>query len=210
MPRTIPIATAIEKNRLSSNTPFLVLLDVEVVDPDTGAVVETLRVAKNDEPVVYRGATYTAANFTLEVKSEAGALAQVQLLFVDYTRDLQARMQAYGGGVGFKVTMTVVNAAALADAPEIQEFFEVTNATASDYSASFTLGAESGLAKIFPRRRQMRDYCAWRYKGAECGYAGGLASCDLTLQGTNGCAAHNNTLRFGGFPGINPRNGNFG
>jgi hypothetical protein len=30
-----------------------------------------------------------------------------------------------------------------------------------------------------------------------------MPSCDLSLQGPNGCAAHNNTQNFGGFPGLN-------
>jgi len=32
--------------------------------------------------------------------------------------------------------------------------------------------------------------------------SGGLATCDLTLEGPNGCRAHNNTRNFGGFPAI--------
>jgi phage-related protein len=31
---------------------------------------------------------------------------------------------------------------------------------------------------------------------------GGLATCDYTLDGPNGCRAHNNTINFGGFPSI--------
>jgi hypothetical protein len=38
-----------------------------------------------------------------------------------------------------------------------------------------------------------------RYKGAQCGYAGALASCDGTFNGPNGCVAHANQARYGGF-----------
>lgn len=52
-----------------------------------------------------------------------------------------------------------------------------------------------------PRRLIQATICPWVYKGTECGYAGGLASCDFTLTD---CKAHfgaSADLPFGGFPG---------
>lgn len=210
MPKIIPISTVVEKNKLSSAVPFLVCLDITVIDPYTAATVETLRVVQNNEDFTFNGNTYAAANFTIGFKAEGSTQPTIELGMVDYTRALQQRMQAYGGGVGFKVTVSVVNSGAPSAPAELVEFFEVIAATSSDYSANFTLGAESGLARLFPRRRQMRDFCSWRYKSTECGYTGGLASCDLTLNGTNGCVVHANAANFGAFPGINPRNGRSG
>ncbi len=46
------------------------------------------------------------------------------------------------------------------------------------------------------------NFCIWKYKSTQCGYTGALATCTRTLDGTNGCEAHNNQVRFGGFPGI--------
>jgi phage-related protein len=113
-------------------------------------------------------------------------------------------MEIYGGGVGFKVVVGVLNTGRLSAPPEVQEFFEVMSASASEYVVSFTLGAENPLSKIFPRRLQVKNFCAWRYKDpSTCGYSGGLSSCDLTLNGVNGCKAHNNEANFGAFPGIN-------
>lgn len=46
--------------------------------------------------------------------------------------------------------------------------------------------------------------CAWKYKSAQCSYAGALPTCDLTFDGINGCLAHfpnsqaTAYLRFGG------------
>lgn len=210
MPKIIPISTVVEKNRLSSDVPFLICLDITVIDPLTQSTVETLRIVKNTENFTYNGNTYTAANFSIDFKSEGSSQPTIQLGIVDHSRLVQAKMQSYGGGVGFKVTVTVVNAGAPAAPAEIVEFFEVVAASATDYVATFTLGAESGLARIFPRRRQMRDFCSWRYKSTECGYAGAMGSCDLTLNGPNGCVAHANAQHFGGFPGISPRNGLYG
>lgn len=203
MSKSLSVATVIEKNLLSSGTPFLVLLDITVVNPATGVVVETLHICRNSEDVVFNSVTYTAANFDIELRSEAGSQPQVSLSIKDFTRAIQARMQAYGGGVGFRVTVMVVNAGALNSPPEVAEYFEVIGANAGNYVCVFTLGAENPLTFIFPRRRQTRDFCQWRYKDPlTCGYSGGIATCDLTLQGPNGCAAHNNTPRFGAYPGV--------
>jgi hypothetical protein len=211
MPKQLSVASVIEKNRLSSDVPFLPCLDITVIDPATFATVEVLHLVRNDEDIIYNGFVYKAILFDLELKQEAGTQGSVNLSIVDYTRALQGRMQAYGGGVGFRVSILVVNAGALDQPPEIIEDFEVIGASSADYSASFTLGVENALAKTFPRRKQTRDFCQWRYKDAvTCGYTGGLSSCDLSLQGANGCAAHGNTVRFGAFPGINSNGARYG
>lgn len=205
MSKSLSIATVIEKNRLSSDVAFLMALEIEVVDPTTHAVVTTMRVVRNTESIVFNGNTFQPAAFDIEVKEEAGAQPTINLSIKDYTKAVQGYMQAYGGGVGFNVTLYIINSANLSQPPEIAEYFQVVGASATNYVAEFTLGAESTLMKVFPRRRQTRDYCQWKYKSTECGYVGGLTSCDLSLQGPNGCAAHNNTINFGGYPGINPR-----
>jgi phage-related protein len=174
-------------------------------------VVETLHFVRNTEDVTYNGVPYTAAPFDIELKAEAASQPQVTLTMRDYSRDIQARMQAYGGGVGFNVTIMIINGGALSAPPEVVEYFQVVGAHAANYVVSFTLGAENALSFTFPRRRQTKDFCQWRYKDPDtCGYTGGLPTCDLSLQGENGCAAHNNSERFGGFPGINSNGVRYG
>lgn len=210
MSKNLSVASIIEKNRLSSDVPYLVLLDIDVVNPDTGAAIETMRIVRNTEAITYRGQPYQPANFDIELKQEAGTQQSVRLSIRDYSQAVQGRMEAYGGGVGFKVTVMVVNGGALDMPPDVSEFFEVISAEAANYVCQFTLGAENALTRTFPRRRQTRDFCQWRYKGPECGYTGALPSCDLTLRGPNGCNAHGNTVRFGAFPGIQNRDVSYG
>ncbi|WP_186296785.1 hypothetical protein [Cupriavidus campinensis] len=206
MSKSLSVATAIEKNQLGSATPFLVCLDIGVIDPTTAQLVETVYLVRNSEEIVFNGLTYMPVPFDIELKSESGSQSSVNLSIRDTSRAVQARMQQYGGGVGFRVKMTVVNAGNLTQPPEVVENFEVVGADASDYTASFRLGAENVLSQTFPRRRQTKDFCQWRYKDLNtCGYIGGLETCDLTLQGPNGCAAHNNSRNYGAFPGINVR-----
>lgn len=208
--KALSVASIIEKNKLASDTPFLLLLDIEVVNPDTRVVEEVVHYVNNTETVSFNGNVYDPASFELDFKQEAGAPAQVTVKIKDFTRQLQARMQEYGGGIGFNVTMIVLNAGNLTQPPEVIEYFQVTNANVDQYIVTFMLGVENALNFTFPRRRQLRDFCSWRYKDADtCKYSGALPTCDLTLQGPNGCAAHNNSVNFGGFPGINSNNARY-
>lgn len=205
--KLLSLATAIEKNKVASDIPFLVLLDISVINPANGGLVETLRLVNNTEDVTWNGNVYTACPFDIELKEENGSVPEVTLSVKDYTKTVMQRMEDYGGGIGFGVVVSVVRGdknTMATDKPEIQQFFQVTVASAQEYTAQFTLGAENPLFKLFPRRLQAKNFCAWRYKDpTTCTYAGALPSCDLTLNGTNGCKAHGNELNFGGFPGIN-------
>jgi phage-related protein len=199
----LSVASVIEANRVHSDVPFICLIDLTIVDPLTGLAVDTLYIARNPEAVTFNGQVYEAGAFDVQLKTLASGPAEVSLTVNDFTQTIQGYMELYGGGVGSRVTFYIVNAAALDKPPEVYEHFEIVGASSSDYMQSFTLGAENVLAMTFPRRRQTRDYCQWRYKSQECGYTGSLPRCDLTLKGSNGCDVHQNTINFGGFSGIN-------
>lgn len=208
MSKNISLVSVAEKNDISSGTPFLICLKIDVVNPATLSIVETLYLVKNTEDVTVGGQVYTAFPFEIQVKSSSGEVPTATVVADDYSRAIQARMQAYGGGVGFIIDIMVVNASA---APEIvdTEYFEVIGASAARNIVTWTLGDDNPLASPFPKRRQLMDRCPWRYKSARCKYVGAMPSCDLTLNGSNGCAAHSNDLNFGGFPGINRGNARF-
>lgn len=200
----LSVATALEKNRLDSDVPLLVAIDIEVVDPVTAVVSEVLYLVLNSEEITFNGNVYQPAKFDINFGKEAGAQVGVNLNINDFSGAIQARMEEYGGGIGFNVTMYIINAGALSQAPEVVEYFQVIGANAKDYKCHFQLGAENEANKTFPRRRQTKDFCQWRYKDTEtCRYAGVLTSCDLSLQGPNGCAVHENTINFGAHPGLN-------
>lgn len=205
--KSLSIATVLEKNKVASDVPFLLCLDVTVIDPATQNVIETLRLVKNTEDITWNGNVYTAAEFDIDLKEETGSQPQVTLAVTDYTKTLIQKLETYGGGVGFGVTISVVHGDLITlsvSKPEVQFFFEVTGASATEYVATFTLGAENPLTKLFPRRLQAKNFCAWRYKDpTTCRYAGAMVGCDLTLNGPNGCKAHSNEVNFGAFPGIN-------
>ena len=205
MPRHVSIGTVIEKNKVAGDFAFLELLEVTVKDAN-GAVLAVYRYVKNTEEIVYLGNTYEPGAFDLEIENGADEGTRVRLLAYDFTKVLQTEIESYDGGVGFEVRLMVVNAGDLSQPADIDETFTVLGTTCKAYTVDFTLGSRNPLLIRFPRRIQMRDRCSWRYKGQECGYAGALPSCDYSLNGANGCRAHNNERRFGGFSGLRPRN----
>lgn len=201
MARHLTVASAIDKNKIASENAWLILCTIEVRD-EFGAPVETLRIVRNNEDIVYQGNTYTAAEFSIDFENAANEEPSMKFSAVDPTGAIRDRMEDYGGGVGFGVTLTVVNTGNL-DAPaEIEEEFDVLSASAPGINLTWTLGSENPLKYQFPLRRQYRDRCPWVFKGPRCGYVGSDEACDFTLNGANGCRAKNNVRNFGGFPAL--------
>jgi len=205
MPKHLSLGTVVEKNRIASATPFIMLVEVEVVDETTGAYVETVYLARNNEDITYHGEVYTASAFDFEVEESADSVPEVSVNIEDPTQAIVAKTETYSGGVGWKVRFKYINSGDLTLDPEIEEMVYIIAAKARNYSVEFTLGARNPLAQRFPRRMQWRDKCAWVFKSNQCGYSGADTFCDYTLQGPDGCATHDNALRYGGFPGIRPR-----
>jgi lambda family phage minor tail protein L len=67
----------------------------------------------------------------------------------------------------------------------------------------YELAAAFDLAGVrAPKRQCIANICQWVYRSAECGYSGGLPTCDKTLDA---CKAHFGAyaeLPFGSFPGV--------
>lgn len=202
MPQSFSIINAVEKNKIASANAWLVLLEIQLVDTDTGLVAETMYVVNNNENITYDGNVYNAFPFDIKLKQEAGGVPEVMLSVKDFQKILLSKLNLYSGATGSTVIMRIVNSDNLTGDPELEEIFEVLDSSANDYGITFKLGAENILARRFPNSAQMRDRCRWRYKSTDCGYVGAEASCDLTLQGSNGCSFHNNSPNFGGYPGL--------
>ncbi len=98
----------------------------------------------------------------------------------------------------------------------------VDTTTISPQNVSFSLESRFNIIGVqVPTNEYSRDWCRWIFLGPEC--LGGnqtsltqdtanfplanATTCDHTLSGANGCTAHKNTTRFGGFPAI-PSRGN--
>jgi len=202
MARHLTVGSAIEVTRVSSDTPFLELLDIEVVD-EAGTHVDWIRICRNNENITFQGNVYLAGDFTLEISGGLNEEPRLNISAQDPTGMIREAIDAYQGGTDFPVTYTYVNSARLDKEPEIQETFQVKTATTSgDWAVNFSLGMDGALAKKFPRRAQFSARCGHIFKDNRCAYAGADGSCDYSLFGTNGCAVKGNTANFGGFPGL--------
>lgn len=210
MANRLSVASIIEKNRLSSDVAYIALLDIEIPDPVTGDVLETLHYANNTEQVVRKGITYEAVQFSLELNSSSGQTPQITLGFFDFTQEVLSKMNQFNGGVGFNANISIVSSDNFDGDAEVTEYFEVIGASASNYEVSFSLGAENALTKQFPKRIQRRDFCPWVYKDVNtCRYSGSMGVCDHSLEGTLGCRAHQNVVNFGGQPNLVPSGNGF-
>jgi phage-related protein len=201
MARHLTVASAIDKNKIDSMNAWVVLAKIVVRD-EFDQEVETLRVCKNNENITYQGEEYVAAEFDLDFESAANEEPQMKFSAQDPTGVIRSRMEDYNGGVGFGVTLMVVNSGNLAAEPEINEEFDVVSASAPQTTVSWVLGAENPLKYQFPYRRQYRDRCPWVFKGNRCQYVGSATSCDYTMNGPNGCRVKDNMIHFGGFPAL--------
>jgi hypothetical protein len=200
----LSIASVLEKNKVSSDNAMTIALAIDIADPNTGDFVTTVRIVNYQTDLVIEDETYTKIGFDLSLKDDASELQNVQLTIQDQVGLIRPYLQTYRGAVGSSVTMMLVTVdpddnATLVDFSEI---FEVVSVSAPDYVVNIELGAENPLTRAFPARVQLRDRCPFRYKSARCGYKGSRISCDLTLTGSNGCRAHENEKRFGGYPAI--------
>lgn len=193
---TLPLALRLEKNKLVSTAPWLMLLAVTLPD------ASVLRLAKNTENVTFGGNTYTAFAFDLgDVRSGGdGRIQGVTLKVANPERMLQPYMEANDGLVGCAVTLAVVHADNLAsDYTELTLSYDVLAAESGADWITFTLGAENPLRRRFPLQVAIPFSCNWRFKGEECAYAGSATTCARTLDACRNLA---NTARFGGRPGI--------
>lgn len=188
-------------NDPAASEALLVALDIFI--PDTPVV----RIVNNSENITFKEQTYIALNFELgELVAEKGTTPQVTLRLDNTTRALQSYINDYDlylktHGVQnstIKATVYVLNTIDLSEAVYEDEF-ELTNFSADAQWVSFTLGSISLFNLSYPPRRMYKDFCGFKFKSPECGYAGSALVCDKSLAC---CKRLHNSPRFGGFVGI--------
>lgn len=208
MPKGLTIAQVIDKNMIASDRVWLFALKVYVTDAN-GSAIEQLRLVRNNEAVTLSGEVYDPMPFQIEKKDSAGEIGNIAITIQDQQRLLQARLQQYQGAVNFEVdvSVTMLESGSIVGTldTDLVERYKIMNTSSSEYAVTFELGAENPLRFMVPKRKQSKDRCTFVYKGIECGYAGGITSCDYTLDGANGCTVHANQERYGAYPGLSIR-----
>lgn len=193
--------------------PFAWLYDVTTAQTTSNSDVAYL--TGHDQPVSWNGNTYNPFPVWHErVATDIGSLPELEVTISNVTRELSKRIFDGKGIAGMPVSLRVVslNATAIGD-PIFSGDFSAISASLTNETATIRLGLPPWLEYEVPADSYSRVDCQFVYKSAECGYAGPLATCDLTLFGANGCDFHGlNELalglpkmhprRFGGFPPI--------
>ena len=167
--------------------------------------VDDLNFAGFDEDVTYNGTVYTRFPIRHEFVAEnnQGQIDQVKITLANVSRLIEFYLEQYDFR-GKKVIIRTVWADQLADPDAyIDDVFYIDNYTADQSNVEFTLTGKFDVLGIdLPARRYARNYCVWKFKSAECGYAGAELTCDKTQQR---CKQLENYQRFGGFPSVPTR-----
>lgn len=200
------IGSVIDKSKLSSKAAFVPLFEValkgvEGVDFEP----QTLRFCRWSEDLTFEDHLFVASDFDFEVSTDANEMPTAKLTGYDPSATIHRLLEQAHGAADSEVRLIIVNTEEIAAKnwrPEYEEHFLVSRTSVKGGRVEFQLGMPNYTTIRFPRRIMMSQYCSFLFKDERCGYTGGLASCDYSLRGENGCIAHQNSENFGGFPSI--------
>ncbi len=198
MALSLSAAATLEKNKLSSDGAYLILLEIQIYGTDI-----VMRLVRNTEDIVWNGYTWTAFPFTLADVSQTsdGEIPEVTLAVSNVNRIVQSYVEDANGGGNSPVIIRVVNSNLLDEKdPLLEEYFTATKCSCKEDYVTFTLGM--GYKKTRrPLQRYMKNFCGCKYGSARCGVSAAtqaqLPDCDHSLVA---CRARGNSARFGGCP----------
>lgn len=208
MPLTLSSVAYDEKNRLSTDSRWLVCLDIYV--PGLGS---NIRVVNDNQDLTWKGETWVSFPFEIEEITDLSKneIPTVSIKISNVSRAIESYLvqwDAYQKANGYApivVEISVVNTFVIENMPdcdaEVTHTFELKKPKTDAKWATFTLGATNIYTRRFPLNRILKNHCRYRFKGADgrCGYAGTATECNHTLTR---CRELDNSERFGGAPGV--------
>jgi phage-related protein len=221
----LSVVANLERHKLASGEPWLLLMDLAW--PGTNPLTDShVRLVRNLDPVTFDAndgngpQVYSPFNFQmgdLAVNSN-GSVPDCEVQASNVMRALQQTIEQYAGVVGAALDLYAVNTSNPSGEPDLTLSFTVKQTISDAKQVHFKLGASSPLRRLFPIHMYRPNFCIWQYNspalqaagatmdndmlGSQCGYIGALPTCSLTIDGPNGCIAHDNLVRIGTFPGI--------
>ncbi len=199
---TIPPALIQEKNKLSGDGAWVVLLELSISGEDV------IRLANNNEDVTWDGYTWQKFSFELDTIKEdgQGGLPSFTVKISNITREFTSLIDGHDGATDSEVIIRVVNSEILTETEPL--FVDISRVISTSIQLDwivFTLGAQNPMQMLSPRERYLANHCRYKeFKGTKCGYAGVDGTCDRTFSD---CSTKGNSMRFGGFPAITQGNG---
>ncbi len=169
---------------------------------DYDGVGNNLNLAEWSEDIVFDGVTYSKFPISHDEVGEnsQGQTPSIRIRIANVSRLIQYYLETYDWrGKKVLVRLVFLDKLAIADC-KLDFIFYIDSYTANEKAAEFNLLPKVDALQItLPRRTHSRNYCQWRFKSDECGYAGAETECNKTKQR---CKVLNNYVRYGGFPAI--------
>lgn len=190
------------KNLLTNENAWLMLFEIAVSD------LEVFRVTNNEESVTFDSKVYSPFPISMESMEEGGQgdLPYINVTVSNVGQVLTGYLEQTNGLLDKAVTMKLINKDVTDPTASITINLVIRETTVSETTVSFRLSHHPFFEIDMPHQRFYRGRCRWAFKSTECGWSSGGTgedeTCDKTLDGNNGCEAHLNQDRFGGFPGI--------
>lgn len=196
MAHIVPAEFTLEKNK-KFNKP----LNLYTLYDYDGAGTN-LYLAESKSNITYNGQLYTAFPIQTEAipESTTGEIDAIRVKVGNAGRILQYYIENYELR-SKKLGIRMVWSDLLTDLDNYIEYMFYIDRYDMDASQIiFICTSKFDVLDVqLPCGRYMRSVCRWVYKGTECAYSGGLATCDKTMAD---CRVHSNILRFGAFPSI--------
>jgi phage-related protein len=195
MPKTLPAALVLEKNKIASANPWLLLADLNVDG-------EHLRIVNNNESITFQSNLYQAFEFKFDAitSTKDGKIPTFVLSVPNINRMFIPYIEDTNGLVDTTVDIYIVNAGLLSENySELTMNFVVMGCNYDSQVITLQLSTPSPMRQRFPKNRFIAKYCPWPFKGVECKYSGADTTCQRTHDD---CEAKGNLLNFGGFPGL--------
>jgi lambda family phage minor tail protein L len=135
-------------------------------------------------------------------EGSSGRLNNTIMKIGNADRGIQYYLENYNGLKKCRILIKIVFKEAL-DNPDCFDEYEyfVDSSSAQEEFATINLASAFDVLNLLvPSRIFSANRCQYKqFKGVECGYSGGVSSCDRTLQT---CQTLLNSSRFGGFVGV--------
>ena len=195
--------TKTEKNKLNSNSVWLVMLEISIP-----SVPETLRIVNNNDDVSGKGFTWLKFPFELdEISQTANAeTSQFQIKVGNVKNIIGQHVRQYdvyvktNGFEPIRVVLYIVNSKDLANTtPVYSTNLILTTSSLNHLEVSFTVSAREVFRARTPQTRMFPNSCRFKFKSTLCGYSGPVSLCDKSLSR---CRQLGNSKRYGGFPAI--------
>lgn len=214
--RTIPAPLITEKNKMSSEYPWVILLDVQI-DATTwiyvtnyDAIYEYWKKYHDEwtgarDKIIFPhpgGSLYEFFPFRVDIMKETstGGLESFKIAIDNSNRQMEAYLHSYDL-VGNEIILRIVNLNYMESSDnQMIDYFKILSIT-SGRIVTFALGHVGLINKRFGRT--ITRSCTFRFKDDYCGYTGAGTACkrilgDVSTPDT--CKYYENQARYGGFP----------